>query len=144
MFNYSNLSLTELINKISASRFFNLPKMLAEALRKLSPKYKIYTALLTQTGTSVPVVTILENTLGEDITWTYAGVGLYKATLPNAFTTDKTSISTGSHYNSTTGKNLSVKTKVLTTSEFTLETFSGTSNINEVLLKTLLEIKVYN
>ena len=33
---YSEFSLTELIDKISTSRYWNLPKMLAEAFRKLS------------------------------------------------------------------------------------------------------------
>jgi hypothetical protein len=47
--------------------------------------YKIYRALLTQTGTSVPTVTVLENSIGP-IVWTYGGVGSYVATLVGAFT----------------------------------------------------------
>jgi hypothetical protein len=39
--------------------------------------YKIYTALLTQSGTNAPVAIVLENTLGGDITWEYDGVGEY-------------------------------------------------------------------
>ena len=38
--------------------------------------YKVYTALLTQTGTNAPVATVLENTLGE-ITFSRASAGLY-------------------------------------------------------------------
>jgi hypothetical protein len=33
--------------------------------------YKVYTALLTQTGTTAPVATVLENTLGFDVVWYY-------------------------------------------------------------------------
>ncbi len=53
--------------------------------------YKVYTALLTQSGTDAPVATVLENTLG-DIVWTRTGVGQYSGTLIGGFTTDKTFI----------------------------------------------------
>lgn len=52
--------------------------------------YKVYTALLTQTGTDAPVATVLENTLGGTVVWTYADVGLYVGTLVGAFTVNKT------------------------------------------------------
>jgi len=39
--------------------------------------YKVYSALLTQTGTSDPTVTILENTTGLVFTWTRNQVGVY-------------------------------------------------------------------
>lgn len=51
--------------------------------------YKVYTALLTQSGTDAPVATVLENTLG-DIVWNYENVGQYRATLSDAFTLNKT------------------------------------------------------
>lgn len=52
--------------------------------------YKVYTALLSQTGTSAPVATVLENTLGGTVVWTRTGVGAYVATLSNAFPIYKT------------------------------------------------------
>lgn len=51
--------------------------------------YKVYTALLTQTGTAAPVATVLENTIG-NIVWTRASVGVYLATLSGAFNPSKT------------------------------------------------------
>jgi len=54
--------------------------------------YKIYTALLTQVGTSAPTATVLENTIG-DIVWTRSGTGEYIGTLASAFTIDKTTVS---------------------------------------------------
>jgi hypothetical protein len=39
--------------------------------------YKVYTALLTQTGTNAPVATVLENTLGVTPVWSYLGAGFY-------------------------------------------------------------------
>ena len=90
IFDYTNLTFNELIEKISIARFFHLPKMVAEAFKKLpAPKYKVYTALLTQSGTDAPVATVLENTLG-DIVWSYVGVGGYIGTLTGAFTENKT------------------------------------------------------
>lgn len=50
-----------------------------------------YVVLLSQSGTSNPVPTILENTLGP-IVWTRNGVGDYTGTLAGAFTANKTFI----------------------------------------------------
>lgn len=47
--------------------------------------YKVYTALLTQSGTSAPTATVLENTLGVTLTWSYSGVGEYLATSTGFF-----------------------------------------------------------
>lgn len=56
-----------------------------------SSKYKVYTALLTQSGTASPVANILENTLGEDPIWTRDSVGnFYADSISNLFTTSKT------------------------------------------------------
>lgn len=43
--------------------------------------YKVYTALLSQTGTSAPVATVLQNTLGYTITWSRSSTGIYIGTL---------------------------------------------------------------
>lgn len=50
--------------------------------------YKVYTALLSQSGTDAPVATVLENTLGGDVVWSYESVGVYHATLAGAFLDD--------------------------------------------------------
>lgn len=41
----------------------------------------IYKAIIQQTGTSAPVVTILENTLNTNVIWTRDSAGSYKGTL---------------------------------------------------------------
>lgn len=51
---------------------------------------KFYKAILTQTGTNVPVATVLENSLGDDIVWTRNSTGDYTGTLLGAFTVGKT------------------------------------------------------
>ena len=57
--------------------------------------HKVYTALLTQSGTDAPVATVLENTLGGTVVWTRAGVGEYIGTLAGAFPLNKCSIGNG-------------------------------------------------
>lgn len=42
--------------------------------------YKVYTALLSQTGTSAPVATVLENNTGVTWTWTRNSIGDYRVT----------------------------------------------------------------
>lgn len=60
--------------------------------------YKVYTAIVTQSGTNAPVPTILENTLGATPTWTRAGAGNYKITLTDAFTIGKSFVLTSTDY----------------------------------------------
>jgi hypothetical protein len=61
--------------------------------------YLVYTALLTQSGTNAPVATILQNTLGEDITWTRLFIGQYKGTKPTIFDQAKTVCILGAYTN---------------------------------------------
>jgi len=51
---------------------------------------KKYTALISQSGTSAPTVTVLENTLGGTVVWTRSGAGAFTGTLSGAFTSNKT------------------------------------------------------
>lgn len=61
-----------------------------EALLRVAP-YKVYRALLTQSGTSAPVATVLENTIG-NVVWSRTGAGHYKGTLNGAFDPAKTHV----------------------------------------------------
>ena len=55
-----------------------------------NPKYRVYTALITQVGVGAPTVVVFApNTIGP-IVWTYAAVGDYLGTLAGAFTANKT------------------------------------------------------
>jgi hypothetical protein len=65
-----NLTVTETIN--------------GESVNTILPTYKKYIANITQTGVLDPVVTVLENTIG-NIVWTRLGVGYYLGTLIGAF-----------------------------------------------------------
>ena len=62
--------------------------------------YLVYTALLSQSGTDAPVATVLENTLGGTVVWARSDVGVYTATLADAFTEAKTvCFATPDYYN---------------------------------------------
>jgi hypothetical protein len=62
--------------------------------RPMGIPVKKYVALLTQSSTSVPSATVLENTLGGTLAWTRGGQGEYTGTLSGAFTSNKTIIFT--------------------------------------------------
>lgn len=60
--------------------------------------YLVYTALLSQSGTDAPVATVMQNTLGGPVVWSYNGTGEYIATLSGVFTANKTAaFCTGIH-----------------------------------------------
>jgi hypothetical protein len=68
------------------------------------PKYKVYTALLTQTGTNAPVATVLENTTDLNITYTYSLVGKYIINLNSPIPKQKVTIEVSNfRYASTLG-----------------------------------------
>lgn len=54
-------------------------------------RYKVYRAMITQTGTDAPVATVLANNLGATMTWGYTSAGVYTLTAGSAvFTANKT------------------------------------------------------
>ena len=147
MYNYTNLTFTELVNKIGSSRYWNLPAMLKEILSRLapqSPKYKVYTALLTQSGTDAPVATVLENTLG-DIVWSYASIGTYNAALEGAFILNKTSVKIGSFDALSSSYGYFSFTSESQPDIYILQSYDLTDLLaDNILANTLIEIRVYN
>lgn len=59
--------------------------------------YKVYTGLISQTGTDNPAVVIMENTIG-NIVWTRTANGHYQGYLPGEFLASKTFLLTSSDY----------------------------------------------
>ena len=102
--------------------------------------YKVYTALLTQSGESSPSVTILQNTLG-DIEWTYYGEGTYIGQLIEGFVENKTFPIYGQ-----TNTNVAI-TKIYRADSDSvwIEVFSSPNVYSDnVLNNTPIEIRVYN
>jgi len=103
--------------------------------------YKVYTALLTQTGTDAPVATVLENTLGEVPVFNYLSDGVYEiSTTSDIFVQLKTIADIKPFYdpnfNTVVVRN-DFKIRIYTYD------FSGAS-ANDYLSKTPIEIRVYN
>ena len=107
-----------------------------------SENYKVYTALLTQSATSIPTATILKNTLGYTPSLSYGSTGTYKINLsantPNLYY----SITTNS-----TNRNLDFRVTVQTSMgiyDIGVVTYSGGSLTNSLLLDTPVEVRIYN
>ena len=102
--------------------------------------YKKYVALISQTGTSDPTVTVLENTIG-DIVWTRVGVGLYSADLLGAFPTqDKVYLSINNTLASlfiTEFKWGTIDNVNINTYDFSISSIDGAMSFNTI------EIRVY-
>jgi hypothetical protein len=103
--------------------------------------YKIYVALLTQTGSSAPVATVLENTLGGTVVWTRSTAGVYAGTLSSAFTLNKTFVVTSqsvASYEDQIGASRFDSDIIAVTSWFGSTPFDGR------IQSTSIEIRVYN
>jgi len=104
--------------------------------------YKVYTALLSQSGVDAPTSIELENTLGT-ITFGYNNVGNYSVLSDSLFILEKTAIFLSPLNNA--GNNAIAVINPAGASEFFLETLDilGAS-ANERLFYTAIEIRVYN
>lgn len=108
---------------------------------ELTPYLK-YVALLSQSGTDAPTATVLENTLGGTVVWSYSDVGVYLATLANTFTENKTVCFFGNNlaYFYFFGKSAEIPGD----DTLLLQTLDATAtSTNELLSQTPIEIRVY-
>jgi hypothetical protein len=111
--------------------------------------YKVYTALLTQTGTDAPVATVLENTLGGTLVWTRSSDGEYTATLIGAFP-DENQFFTLNASSTVYSINTSVSVYWNDSDSFQLSTFTGNgvtipyTFVDDVIYNYPIEIRVYN
>jgi hypothetical protein len=106
--------------------------------------YKVYTALVSQTGTNAPTATVLENTLGGTVVWSYASVGQYTATLTGAFTVNKTTVFINHAY-AGSGNNTSLQggSTNVNTANIRVKNYQGTPFDGEINGASI-EIRVYN
>jgi hypothetical protein len=100
-----------------------------------TPPYKVYSALISQSGTDAPTAIVLENTIGT-ITFGYTSAGFYTIISDNLFITDKTW--TTPSYNDVTLLDISIFRANANT--LWLQVGSG----NDSLFKSSIEIRVYN
>lgn len=117
---------------------------LQDQINKLSRKYKVYTAVLTQDDTDDPVVKVLENTIG-NIVWTRDSQGVYYGTLTGAFKEFKTWCSILSLGND--GSSGVAEMGRLDTNNILLQFYNFDGNLTDIDTGTIyeisLEIRVY-
>jgi hypothetical protein len=110
---------------------------LASFTNSYSLGYTVYTALLTQAGTAVPVATVLQNTTGGTVAWTRTGAGTYTGTITGSlFTLNKTMVFIN---NGSTLSNLNISWASPTTSTITIG-----ASADSVLTAASLEIRIYS
>jgi len=114
---------------------------------------KVYVALLTQTGTDAPVATVLKNTLGGEVVWTYDSVGQYNGTLTDAFPINKTNLTQDGDkcifnrliYNDGAGND--TRGFIIFRADDNMVVIKTTSEpevfIDDILSSTFIEIRVY-
>lgn len=108
--------------------------------------YKVYTALLTQSGEDAPTAIVLQNTLGGNIVWSRIDEGIYIGTLSNSFIENKT----GVIINNTAyaSDNQITTVDILTTSTVNIQTSRTTEGVfglaDDCMYNNLIEIRVYN
>ncbi len=138
---------TKIINTgtiINPTKTFRIQEVVDAALG-----YKVYTALLTQTGVNPPVATILKNTTGGTIAFAYDNVGVYRAVITGAnFTANKTAvfITTGLTGVAPNPADRQLVPTVTSNTEVTLtnlETGSAATT-NELGETTTIEIRIYS
>lgn len=106
---------------------------------------KIYRATLTQTSTTAPVATVLENTLSAAVVWARTSQGFYTGTLASAFTANKTFVRVvDQHAEGVDDAGVRKITITLTsTNVITISTGDGTTQQDGQLTVSPIEILVY-
>ena len=125
----------------------------ADGLPIRNSSYKVYTALLTQSGTASPTEIILENTLGVTPTYTYINIGVYRIVFPtNILTSTNFTVTQGAGNQSTLS---SLWAYYISPNEINIECYDlgnvgglypsvGNSLVDGILINQMIEIKVYN
>jgi hypothetical protein len=105
--------------------------------------YKVYTALLTQTGINDPVANVLYNTIGT-VTVSRTGAGVYNISCPdfNFFTLNKTAICAVP--TNTNIYRYTIRPTNPTTVELVTFNSANPPSIDDLLSNTMVEIRVYN
>ncbi len=131
-----------LAQKIENLTWWNEIIKLKDILRSLlgNAPYKAYTALITQTSTNAPTATVLNNTTGQTIAWTYSEAGVYIGTFSGEISQDSVWFSATPSFEFATD----VQMAYSSSSAVTIRTFREGLAIDDKLAKTPIEIRIYN
>jgi hypothetical protein len=104
--------------------------------------YKVYSALISQSGTSAPTAVELENNLSGPIVWTRDSAGTYFGTLVGAFTASSTMVLLTLNYAGTSVTGYAVRSSA---DVIMLQTINAANtSVDGKLVSASLEIRVYN
>ena len=129
------------VNNSDETNNFSIGSIISLANETIKP-YKVYTALLTQTGTNAPVATVLENTLGVNIVWTRLSTGFYRATPSESiFLENKTF-----HFVNSNNQGLAFEVASLLddTDDWRIQVVDSGVVVDSSLQNLPVEIRVYN
>lgn len=128
-----------LIRLITKSRISNVAEGVApdDVVTMSQIPYKKYVALLTQTDANAPVATVLENTTGQNFTFTRSDVGTYS--IAGSFVVAKTAIFMG-----VPNGNIHFATVTSATAIALGTRDSLSAPADGGLLNTAIEIRLYN
>ena len=116
---------------------------LNDLINKVRP-YKVYTALLSQSGTNNPVATVLENTTGLTITWTRTGGGEYNANFSSPILIlGKVGAIIGGDHSAWDGTYINHSYYVDTSNYAFTSVDSGNTLVDSMYSNTLIEIRIY-
>ena len=144
----ADLATGDMIEIVDVSESAAAAKNKKFALRGLRP-YKVYVAMLTQSGTYAPVATVFENGMGEALTLTRRSAGAFSIfSASDLFTLNKTLVFFGNTYSigaanaafliSDQESMLAGEIQFITPSE------NGITLTDSVLSNTPIEIRVYD
>jgi hypothetical protein len=105
--------------------------------------YRVYTALITQSGTNNPTVVVQENTLGFDIVFTRTGSGFYQ-TQNLGTTQDKLYMYLRSSIPLSQENTIYFLSNKIVVQTYNLSTSHSISSVDDKLNKTPIEIRIYN
>jgi hypothetical protein len=110
--------------------------------------YKSYVALITQTGTAVPVATVLENTLDGVPVFsrvdTGGGTWAYNLTLTNAFPANKTFVQSATYGYSYVGNFADIRSFTFSRISASVYQIVDITGADGQLLNIPIQIRVYN
>jgi hypothetical protein len=110
--------------------------------------YKSYVALITQTGTGIPVATILENTLDGVPVFsridTGGGTWAYNLTLTNAFPANKTFVQSSAYGYSYVGNFADIRSFTFSRISASVYQIVDITGADGQLLNVPIQIRVYN
>lgn len=121
-------------------------KLMVDYVDQEKRPYKVYSATITQSGTSDPILEIYENTIG-NIAWTRGATGEYYGTLIGAFTDAKTMIPNAQSVIQSDGTAVATSVRIYRMNDNAVVVNTKQNNINaDSILASgySFEIRVYN